>query len=92
MLTAKKMQTIMNEVVGGKVVKENDTGEAKKFRQDCVASIKRTRKIAKEKGIIPGLDLGRVNAKMEHCLLIAVTENVKREQMDQLLDFLKSVA
>ena len=48
--------------------------------------------VAKEKGIIPGLDLGRVNAKMEHCLLIAVTENVKREQMDQLLDFLKSVA
>ena len=51
MLTAKKMQTIMNEVVGGKIVKENETGEAKKFRQECVASIKRTRKIAKEKGI-----------------------------------------
>ena len=49
MLTAKKMQTIMNEVIGGKVVKENETGEAKKFRQEIVASVKRTRKIAKEK-------------------------------------------
>ena len=41
----------MNEVVGGKVVKENETGEEKKFRQEIVASVKRTRKIAKEKGI-----------------------------------------
>ena len=45
------MQRIINEVVGGKVVKENETGEAKKFRQEIVASIKRTRKVAKEKGI-----------------------------------------
>ena len=45
------MQTIINEVVGGKVVKENETGEAKKFRQEIVASVKRTRKLAKEKGI-----------------------------------------
>ena len=45
------MQRIINEVVGGKVVKENETGEAKKFRQEIVASVKRTRKIAKEKGI-----------------------------------------
>ena len=51
MLTAKKLQTIINAVVGGKVVKENDTGEAKKFRQELVASVKRTRKVAKEKGI-----------------------------------------
>jgi len=51
LLTAKKMQTIMNEVVGGKIVKENETGEEKKFRQEIVASVKRTRKIAKEKGI-----------------------------------------
>ena len=41
----------MNEVVGGKIVQENETGEAKKFRQEIVASVKRTRKIAKEKGI-----------------------------------------
>ena len=45
------MQRIINEVVGGKVVKENETGEAKKFRQEIVASVKRTRKVAKEKGI-----------------------------------------
>ena len=45
------MQRIINEVIGGKVVKENETGEAKKFRQEIVASGKRTRKIAKEKGI-----------------------------------------
>ena len=51
MLTAKSMQRIINEVVGGKVVKENETGEAKKFRQEIVASVKRTRKVAKEKGI-----------------------------------------
>ena len=44
-------QRIINEVVGGKVVKENETGEAKKFRQEIVASVKRTRKVAKEKGI-----------------------------------------
>ena len=40
------MQRIINEVVGGKVVKENETGEAKKFSQEIVASVKRTRKIA----------------------------------------------
>ena len=45
------MQRIINEGVGGKVVKENETGEAKKFRQEIVASVKRTRKIAREKGI-----------------------------------------
>ena len=45
------MQRIINEVVGGKIVKENETGEAKKFRQEIVASVKRTRKIAREKGI-----------------------------------------
>ena len=41
----------MNEVVGGKIVKENETGEEKKFRQEIVASVKRSRKIAREKGI-----------------------------------------
>ncbi len=41
----------MNEVIGGKAVKENETGKAKKFRQEIVPSVKRTRKIAKEKGI-----------------------------------------
>ena len=44
------MQTIMNEVVGGKIVKENETGEAQEVRtKSRVASIKRTRKIAKRK-------------------------------------------
>ena len=45
------MQRIINEVVGGKVVKENETGEAKKFSQEIVATVKRPRKVAKEKGI-----------------------------------------
>ena len=43
MLTAKKMQTIMNEVIGGKIVKENETGEAKKFRQECVRKKKESK-------------------------------------------------
>ena len=44
------MQTIINEVVGGKVVKENETGEAKKFRQEIVASVKEQERLQKRKG------------------------------------------
>ena len=43
------MQTIMNEVIGGKVVKENETGEAKKFRQEIVASVKEQERLQKKK-------------------------------------------
>ena len=45
------MQRIINEVVGGKVVKENETGEAKKFRQGIIEDIENANDIAKEKGI-----------------------------------------
>ena len=40
----------MNEVVGGKLVKENETGEAKKFRQEIVASVKGQERLRKKKG------------------------------------------
>ena len=39
----------MNEVIGGKIVKENETGEAKKFRQEIVASIKKQERLQKKK-------------------------------------------
>ena len=41
----------MNEVIGGKIVKENETGEAKKFRQGIIEDIENANDIAKEKGI-----------------------------------------
>ena len=41
----------MNEVVLGIKGEPNESSEAKEFRQEIVASVKRTRKIAKEKGI-----------------------------------------
>ena len=41
----------MNEVVLGIKGEPNESAEAKEFRQEIVASVKRTRKIAKEKGI-----------------------------------------
>jgi glycine dehydrogenase subunit 1 len=44
-----------------------------------------------EKGIIAGLDLGRVDSERKDCLLVAVTERHTRSDLDRLIGALDSV-
>lgn len=43
-------------------------------------------------GIIAGLDLGRIDAKLADCLLIAVTETHPRESLDRLVNALATAS
>ena len=43
-------------------------------------------------GVIAGFDLGRVDAKLSDCLLIAVTEQHRREDLDRLIAALAAIA
>ena len=44
-----------------------------------------------QRGILPGLDLGTVDAGLDHCLLVNVTETKTREDIDTFIECLEVV-
>ena len=61
------------------------------FAVKCPISAKKVNQILLDKGIVGGFDLGIVSKDMENCLLIAVTELSKKEDIDKLVGILREV-
>ncbi|WP_085523385.1 aminomethyl-transferring glycine dehydrogenase subunit GcvPA [Tuberibacillus sp. Marseille-P3662] len=61
------------------------------FVVDCKGSVKDVNRRLHEKGIIGGFDLGRVNTRFENHMLIAVTEQRAKEEIDQFAEALGGV-